>query len=514
MNVRALALGAMVGFVVAIAPACSPPKCGPSNCDGCCDSSGSCVKKPDNGLNTTCGSAGNACVDCVPSGATCNPATNTCGTSGVGGGSGTGGGTGTACAGCRLSTGTCVPPSSLTPNNCGSNGDRCVACAAGQTCNNGTCETPPPVVGIGSACTDDGVCQTTLGASAKCRKTTPRGDGTYRDGYCTIECATNATCTPHGAACLGGVEEYGEVNFCVKLCSAQNCRTGYQCYGAPDGFCWIAPPPARDAGTPADKVGNPCTDDTQCQNPPANGGVCLQREFNYNWQALGGYCSRENCGANSDCSSDGGAMCLGFTEDTRTCVQRCPDARDGGQSTCRTGYVCEGYVITVDGGQTLSNDGYCAPPPAPEATSIGGPCTNDAECSVPTGAIADCFPPTLPDGGASAYTGGYCTRFECESDDDCGAAPTDGGTGNRCLFSTQGNQQFSFCYKGCSNSTAGAAECRTGYTCDGYGLADGGRSVDGYCNIACNAPGVGQCPNGSTCNATSGYCTLADGGIL
>lgn len=523
MNVRALALGAMVGFVVAIAPACSPPKCGPSNCDGCCDASGACVKKPDNGLNTTCGSAGNACTNCAESGATCNPATNTCGTGGTGGGtgggSGGGSGGGNGCAGCRLSTGTCVPPASLTPNNCGKDGDRCQACAAGQTCNAGVCETPPPTVTIGSRCTMDSECQATLGPTSQCRKQTNAGSA-YAGGYCTIPCGQVAGTCPAASTCVGGVEELGEGTFCWKNCTPPNtiggsCGTGYACYGigGNSGACWIYPTPPRDAGVPADKVGNPCTADGQCQNPPETGGACLSRDFNYNWQALGGYCSRTNCAANADCSADGGALCLGFTEEEAACVQRCADSSDGGQSTCRPGFVCEPYFITVDGGQRQSTDGYCVPPEAPAATSIGGPCANDAECSQPAGAIADCFPPALPDGGATPYTGGYCTRLDCESDEDCGVG-ADGGATNRCLFSQQGQQVFSFCYKGCSDSRAGNGECRQGYTCDGYGLADGGRSTDGYCNVACDAPGVGACPAGSTCVPATGYCTTPDGGIL
>lgn len=523
MNVRALALGAMVGFVVAIAPACSPPKCGPSNCDGCCDASGTCVKKPDNGLNTTCGSAGNACTDCSASGSTCNTTTNTCGNTGGGTGGGSGGGTGggNTCAGCRLNTGTCVPPSSQSPNNCGVNGDRCQACAAGQTCTNGTCMTPPPVVSVGSRCTMDSECQATLGAGSQCRQMTNAG-AAYQGGYCTLPCGTMAGQCPAGSTCVGGVEELGEGNFCWKNCSNPNtiggaCGTGYACYslGSGSGACWIYPTPPRDAGVPADKVGQPCTADGECQNPPTNGGVCLARDYNYDWETLGGYCSRNNCQDNADCAADGGAICLGFSDEEAACVQRCPDSSDGGQSTCRNGFICEPYFITsADGGVRPSTDGYCVPPEAPPASTIGGACAADADCRQPTGAIADCFPPTLPDGGASPYTGGYCTRFDCESDEDCGAAPTDGGAPNRCLFSQQGNQVFSFCYKGCNDSTAGATECRMGFTCDAYGLADGGRSADGYCNIACTAPGVGSCPNGSACDAPSGYCKLPDGGIL
>lgn len=525
MNTRALALGAMIGFVVAIAPSCSPAKCGPVNCDGCCDAtSGACVKKPNNGNNSSCGSAGNTCIDCMAANSTCNPTTNTCATTGTGGGTGggSGGGGGSTCDGCRIPSGTCVPLSTTSTTNCGKDGLRCQACPSGQLCTAGECVIPPAVVTVGSPCTASSECQATLGAAATCRLTVPNGSGAYPGGYCTIECA-NAAC-PSGSTCVRGVEQYGETQVCWPNCTQPStvpggCRAGYACYGvgATSGACWIYPAPARDAGPPADKVGIACTSDTQCQNPPENGGACLTREYGYNWEANGGYCTRTNCGEDSDCASDGGALCLGITQEESACLQHCADSTvDGGQSNCRDGYICEPYFVNPgDGGASVrSSKGYCVPPEAPIATTVGEGCTTSVDCQIPDGSIADCRPPVLLDGGPSAFTGGYCSRLDCEDDGDCGAAPTDGGTPNRCLFSQQGTTVFSFCYKGCASSTGGVGACRAGYTCDGYGLGDGGRSLDGYCNVACDAPGVGACPQGSTCVPATGYCTLGDGGIL
>ena len=358
MNVRALALGALVGFVVAFAPSCSPAKCGPQNCDGCCDTKGTCVKKPNNNNNTTCGSAGNTCTDCSAASSTCNPTTSQCGTAGgVGGGGGsTGGGDGGAgCDGCSLPSGTCVPLSRTTVVNCGKNAAACAACASGQLCTAGACETPISAKKVGDACSTDVECQgtgpTALGSLAICKLMTTSGNGAYAGGYCTLRCGTAANQCPSGSSCVGLLPAYGEADtICWDNCSTTDrCRTpGYGCYGLSSGnACWISPVPPLDAGTPADKVGNACTSTANCINPPETGGACLTREFNYNW--AGGYCTKESCISNAECSADGGAICLDITATDDVCVQKCADSSDGGQSTCRNGYMCEQYVTGLPG---------------------------------------------------------------------------------------------------------------------------------------------------------------------
>lgn len=512
MNVRALALGAFIGFVVAFSPSCGPAKCGPQNCDGCCDSKGLCVKKPSNNNNTTCGSAGNACADCAAAGSTCNTTTSTCGTAGgVGGGGGTGmgGGGGTTCDGCQLPmSGMCVPLSRTSVINCGKNNDRCVACATGELCTDGVCMMPPSMKKVGDSCTDDAECQGSgagaLGSLAICKKMTTSGNGTYTGGYCTLRCGTAANQCPTGSSCVGLLPQYGEADtICWDNCSTTDrCRTpGYACYGLSSGnACWINPIPPLDAGTPADKVGNSCSSTAECINPPETGGTCLTREFNFNWQAVGGYCSKEGCVSNAECSTDAGALCIGFTEDDpNLCVQKCADSTDGGQSTCRNGFTCEPYVTSLpDGGRQQSTDGFCVPPQAPIPTSVGAACNVDMDCSQPTGAIADCFPPTLPDGGPSGFTAGYCTRFDCADDTDCSP---DGGA--QC-FGVGGTSTA--CFATCAQSGAGQSTCRAGYVCEAYTLADGGNSMDGVCDRACNAPGAPACATGRTCNMTTGYC--------
>lgn len=509
MNVRALTFGALIGFVVAFAPSCSPPKCGPATCGGCCDAKGACVKDPNNKLNTTCGSVGNACVDCSASSAICNTTTLTCGTGtgaggGGGGGGATGGGGGTMCDGCTLPmTGTCIALSRTSVINCGRDNARCVACASGELCTNGVCEVPMQNKTVGSSCSTDAECQAGLGANGICKLMTTSGNGAYTGGYCTVRCTAPSQC-PSGSSCVGLNPAYGEADtFCWDNCStADRCRTpGYDCYSLGTfSACWLDPIPPLDAGTPADKIGNACTGTADCINPPETGGVCLTREFNYNWTGAGGYCSKEGCISNEECSTDAGALCIGFTEnDPNLCVQKCADSSDGGQSTCRNGYVCEQYVTGLpDGGRQPSVDGFCVPPASPIPSSIGDQCMNDLQCSVPTGAIADCFPPTIADGGASGFTDGYCTRFDCTADEDCSE---DGGAACFGL-----NATTNACFRLCPSSDGGQTTCRAGYVCNAYTLPDAGRSLTGLCDRACNAVGAPACGTGRTCNAATGYC--------
>ena len=245
--------------------------------------------------------------------------------------------------------------------NCGSGGARCVACASGELCQSGTCTTPVGMKRVGDACASDNECIASLGAAAICKLFTSAGNGSYSGGYCTLRCP--ASSCPTGSTCVGLNPAYGEEALCWDNCSATDrCRTpGYGCYGLSSGSaCWISPLPPLDAGTPANKVGNACTSDAQCINPPENGGVCLMTQFNFTWPQ--GYCSKQNCITNDECSSDGGALCIGFSTTEQACVRRCADSRDGGQSTCRPNYRCNPYIIRQpDGGQMTSTDGFCVP---------------------------------------------------------------------------------------------------------------------------------------------------------
>lgn len=520
MNLRALALGTVIGFVVAFAPSCGGSKCGPNNCNGCCDSAGKCQAKPNNGLNTTCGSAGNQCADCTTSGQVCNSVTNTCGAVGTGGGTGggmgtgggsTGGGGGTTCTGCTLPNGACAPGNTI--NNCGSDGGVCMGCPTGQLCTNQKCETPVVMKKIGDSCTTAADCQTSLGASAICKTLTSTGNAMYTGGYCTIPCQNNTVCGTD-AFCVNLDPRYGEEDsICWDKCAnGDPCRTpGYACYNVGGtGGCWLDPLPQQDAGPPADKIGNTCAADTECQNPPDRGGVCSKKDSTLGLIFTDGYCSTAFCDKDSECSTDAGATCVNFSGDSR-CMRHCAvgagSFADAGQYDCRTGYLCLS-LTTGDGG--LSPDGICLPPPPPAPLSVGQACTATANCDDNGTTFGDCFPEAfaLADGGTSqsGFPAGYCTLANCAGDLDCG--PADSGV---CLtVNTDPNASLqTLCFASCPAGGQGQGSCRTGYVCESF-TVDGGASADGYCNPRCDVPG-GGCPQLAdggvlTCNTTSGYC--------
>ena len=90
---KSLVTGLTCGLFIALIPACGPVKCAPSNCTGCCDSTGKCQAGT---AQDACGQPGNSCQACFI-GQVCNAglcsATATGGGSGGGSGGG-GGGTG------------------------------------------------------------------------------------------------------------------------------------------------------------------------------------------------------------------------------------------------------------------------------------------------------------------------------------------------------------------------------------------------------------------------------------
>jgi hypothetical protein len=402
-------------------------------------------------------------------------------------------------AGCTpTSTNNCCA-GGITTSNCGTNGGTCQSCPLGQLCTAGACVPPTTNKKVGDPCVADGDCKSSLGATAICKLMTTTGNGTYVGGYCTLPCT--GTC-PTGSSCIGLQPQYGEADrICWDNCGAGDlCRSpGYACYtvGSTTNACWINPLPAVDAGRPADKVGRACAGDTDCQNPPDIGGICLDREANRNW--ADGYCSKEDCSTNTECSSDGGALCIGMSDTLDVCIQRCgvSTPRDGGAADCRVGYVCNQYFnFLADGGVAPSTDGICYPPDAPLAERTGQACASDTECQVPSGSIADCLPATLPDAGPTGYPDGYCSRINCADTSECS---TDGGA--ICLFFSQ---TTSACFQQCPTGGGGQTTCRSGYVCESWRNADGGASAEGYCTARCDQPGAG-CGTTGTCLA-SGYC--------
>ncbi|MDP3505626.1 MAG: hypothetical protein Q8S33_35115, partial [Myxococcales bacterium] len=425
---------------MAIAPSCGQQMCTPANCDGCCKAN-VCVAKPLNSNNTTCGTSGNMCQDCAATSTTCDSTTFTCGTGGTGGGAGGGGtaggtaGGGVTCDGCRLANGTCQPRGTTRQNNniCGANGETCKACAAPTpACDNGTCIAPPKKVG--DSCLGDADCQATLGPAAICKQQNLSGSITYAGGMCTIPRCSAANDCPMGSICLNFPRVFGEeVSACfVSSCGAMApCRAGFGCFNIGQGATACLPSELSNDELELDTVSilhEPCTTASDCRAPVpgapfagggcfaevlrrADGGVILGRDGGPQYTGNpGGQCTRD-CRDDLDCSETGEedlrqGVCLGISQTQAACFKACP-APNQGQSTCRTGYICEQRVLNFpDGGREFGATGYC-----------------DNRCDV-LGAGCGNF----PDGGRrQCQSDGYCQTDRFYNDGGVDAGTTDDG---------------------------------------------------------------------------------------
>ena len=399
MNLKIFALGAVLGLAVAIAPSCgAASKCSVSNCKGCCSGDGKCVADPNNANNTSCGTQGNACVDCSKTNQVCNKSSYQCGVTGTGGGDGQD--SGIACGGCTTPTGLCLENVSFT--NCGANGSACVPCQTGQYCSNGACQTPDAGAvtgGIGAACTQDSECngvKVEPGYTAFCKKQSEPGGLQYKGGYCTRRCTGNESCgMSAGNLCLTGGGARGELeNICLKNCTGpSSCRDGYACYQfGTTASCWIVQadggiPERFDAGNPnPSAAGAACTTNAQCGGDTnlslgCNGATLPDGGPTGYW---GGQCAG-NCSISlSDSWCGDGGTCLGYITNSGTpagplilffCGEKCnPKAAT---TTCRADYVCDPY-----GDPSTATNGSCTPDCRKNPALI---CQQAAQCNGTTG---------------------------------------------------------------------------------------------------------------------------------
>ncbi|MFL5318553.1 MAG: hypothetical protein ACJ790_02780 [Myxococcaceae bacterium] len=324
---------------------CTNLPCNSSTCpNGCCDAFGACQQHSTN----ACGNAGGTCSTCT-SGQTCS-SSGTCTTSTTCNSS-------TCPNGCCNGSGVCT--TTQGNSSCGLNGVSCAVCGSGQVCSSGSCATGSG--SVGSTCTSNSDCSA-LGSGAICKLTTASGAQSYQDGFCTVPCtagtAGDSTCAglTTGAICgtpSSSLSSFGETqSYCWPTCGPNfdQCRLGYTCYfgntGKTTTGCWIDPP------APPNLVGKACTSTTQCGPPPIT-GFCQPQVLPDGGQSgwTGGSCLAD-CSSTQDpnyCSSTG--ECVGFSSTTAYCLQKCTTPL-GGQSNCRTGYVC------ADDG---NGGGFCYP---------------------------------------------------------------------------------------------------------------------------------------------------------
>jgi hypothetical protein len=263
-STHALFLGAVLGLGAAVLPSsCGKPpvitRCNASNCDGCCDDTGSCFKgtSPE-----ACGATGQTCAVCAMGqncarvdqnsefGGRCTGGTTGGGDGGTGtggggggttgggggttgGGSATGGGGGstdggtcnaTTCAnGCCSATGVCI--TNTTPSRCGAGGAACTSCMMGNTCVSGTCTPCAGCIDISTGACQGGMSNTLCGKMGSfCQACDQQAGQTCQNGTCFGGTTCNAT-------------------TCMGCCDGNNCKlptqyTNAQCgQGAPGAAC-------------------------------------------------------------------------------------------------------------------------------------------------------------------------------------------------------------------------------------------------------------------------------------
>jgi hypothetical protein len=249
----------------------------------------------------------------------------------------------------------------------------------------------------------------------------------------------------------------------------------------------------------------------------AGGGVCVQCQLGQ--QCVNGGCVTAACGPGTctGCCAAGlcvtpsmenrftcgaaGAMCAqcpqgetcvsGVCQISSCSVMSCPGCCQGNQ--CQPGnspLACgaAGVVCQACAQGTSCQNRSCQPssPDAGAGLPIGGACGNTGAClngfCVPESGFA----------GPTGFPGGYCSA-SCANGALCPG-------GSTCVNTGALGVTTKACFAVCPNAEVGMQSvCRSGYVC-----APGGQ--DAYCASKCTNGGLAACPNGKTCNQTSGLC--------
>ena len=279
---------------------------------------------------------------------------------GFGGGNPFGGGTGGGpfCDGCFFDGNICIPRARSNNNTfCGQGGVNCQTCVSGQNCVNYNCVGGPTGGGGGGFFFDGGGFGGGTGGGFI------DGGGPIGGGGGSVACSA--------ATCNGCCNR----NFCVPAQSQSNFSCGLngnQCATCLSGLvCSSGACVQVDGGV--SQVGAACTSDLQCR-PPTNGFCIAETVFGQPTGWPGGSCSA-NC-SNTPCPT--GSSCLDVGQlsgggSNPVCFKSCAAPRLG-QSTCRTGYVCEVNVQTT-------GSGICIP----RCNTVGFDCWQGTRCDVNSG---------------------------------------------------------------------------------------------------------------------------------
>lgn len=333
MNLKAISLGAVIGFLVAVVPSCgTTSNCSPANCGGCCDKNGSCVTVA-NTSDSLCGKLGVACVDCKASLQACNADTKLCeaqtasggGAGNTGGGAGNTGGGSNNTGGGTGSMGGGSGGGSMVVDGCNVELQNCTALGApGKSCLE--------VMGTGTAtrCMEgqcDMVLQNCPTNTDKCDYSPLPDGGALRSCFRAGTKTEGQTCTG-GADCVAGMLCIGT---CVKMCYRDE-----DCSG-PNDQCVI-----RITGIPGESPRG-CKTLTPCDPlAPAQPG-CPAGEACYPSPNGTTVCRAAGTGVvNSACTSVNacaeGSFCLPKSQTEASCSTYCNP--DGGAPGCTTPATC------------------------------------------------------------------------------------------------------------------------------------------------------------------------------
>ncbi len=203
-----------------------------------------------------------------------------------------------------------------------------------------------------------------------------------------------------------------------------------------------------------------------------------------------GYCST-NCSTLGQFACPGGSVCEPLGDQANFCLDGCCSNDD-----CRDGFRCASrpsLAVYVDLG-VCPEPGVCLAKCTSDAScEVGYRCDSGGSCvpkkGIDKGVGATCATGDDCNSGSclDSFPGGYCTsacgtQFQtCEPGSECYSF---GDGGSSCLVLCQGNE-----------------ECRQGYRCEEVASGDSGSR--GYCVPKCETAG---CPEGQSCNPTSGSC--------
>jgi len=341
---------------------------------------------------------------------------------------------------CQAEGGTICGRNCLTPEQLKTDPNNCGAC--GVICNQGTCE--------------NGICKTTScpQGTTRCATAPGTGEAVCRDlmndpdhcGACFFSaCATGANCVSGTCKCPEGQEVLE--GSCIPICSpgthhdlrfgttcVPNCP-GNQVNTAPSGACGC---PTLPGGTLL-VCGDMCVDtNTDTNNCGTCGNACT---------------SGQTCQSGSCQCTSGQQLCNGQCVDP-TSFQSDPNNCGTCGNACTSGQTCQSGSCQCPTDQELFNN-QCVPK-----------CTGDLKRDINTG---QCVCPTLP-GGTSTQCGDKCA-YTNTNKDNCGAC------GNAC---TSGQ-----------SCTSGVCTCPSGQ-----------HLVNGICeNLDCGPDTVYDCGVGPFCVA-------------